>query len=68
MSKQSRNHEALIATIIGVLVILWMTFPQIIPVQYAFLRNTMHSNMIIVIGTLTIFLVGVLLTKYRQTK
>jgi SSS family solute:Na+ symporter len=30
------------------------------------LRNTLHQNMIIVIGTLTIFLAGVFLTKIRK--
>jgi solute:Na+ symporter, SSS family len=67
VSKQSKNREAIIATIIGVLIILWMTFPDIIPAEYTFLRSSMHTNMIIVIGTLTIFLIGALLTKVRQT-
>ncbi len=66
ISKQTKNQEALIASIIGVLVILWMTFPNIIPAQYSFLRNTLHTNMIIVVGTLTIFLIGMLLTKLRR--
>lgn len=66
ISKQSRNHEALIATIIGLLIILWMTFPDIVPPQYEFLRSSMHSNMIVVVGTLSIFLIGVLLTKTRK--
>jgi len=65
ISKQTKNREALIASIIGVLVILWMTFPNIIPAQYGFLRSTLHTNMIIVVGTLTIFLIGMLLTKLR---
>ncbi|MBW4889013.1 sodium:solute symporter [Mucilaginibacter sp. HMF5004] len=68
VSKQSRNREAIIATIIGVLVILWMTFPDIIPAEYTFLRSSMHTNMIIVVGTLSIFLIGALLTKTRQLK
>lgn len=68
ISKQSRNREAMIATVIGILIILWMTFPDIIPPQYTFLRSSMHANMIIVIGTLSIFLVGVLLTRIRQFK
>lgn len=68
ISKQSRNREAIIATIIGGLVVLWMTFPNIIPPEYTFLHSSMHVNMIIVIGTLSIFLVGVLLTKIRQKK
>jgi SSS family solute:Na+ symporter len=66
ISKQSKNHEAIIATIIGILVIIWMTFSPLLPVEYEYLRNTLHYNMIIVVGTLTIFLVGVLLTRFRR--
>ncbi|MES1219047.1 MAG: sodium:solute symporter [Bacteroidota bacterium] len=65
ISRKTKNVEALIATIIGILVILWMTFPKIIPDDYAWLRSPLNKNMIIVIGTLTIFLVGVLLTKLK---
>ncbi|GAB3917693.1 sodium:solute symporter [Mucilaginibacter boryungensis] len=65
ISRRTNNHEAMAATIIGVLVILWLTFPKLIPEQYAALRSTLNTNMIIVIGTLTIFLVGVLLTKVK---
>jgi len=36
ISRQSKNHEALIATIIGILVIIWMTFSPSIPEEYAF--------------------------------
>ncbi|UOE51152.1 sodium:solute symporter [Mucilaginibacter sp. SMC90] len=66
ISRQTRNHEAIIASIIGVLVILWLTFPAIIPEQYAALRSTLNTNMIIVAGTLAIFLTGIFLTKTRQ--
>jgi len=66
ISRQSKNTEALTATIIGVLVILWMTFSHLIPDDQAYLRSPLHKNMIIVIGTLTIFLAGVLLTKVRK--
>lgn len=66
ISRQTRNHEAIIASIIGVLVILWLTFPTLIPEQYAALRSTLNTNMIIVAGTLAIFLTGILLTKTRQ--
>jgi SSS family solute:Na+ symporter len=67
VSRQTRNHEALIASIIGVFVILWMTFPAIIPAEYSYLRSSLNTNMIIVVGSLSIFLVGVLLTKLRKT-
>ena len=66
ISRRTNSHEALIATAIGVLVILWMTFSGQLPDGYSFLRNPLHSNMIIVISTLTIFLVGVLLTKRKS--
>lgn len=66
ISKRSGNNAALIATITGILVILWMTFSYLIPDRYAFLRNPLHANMIIVVGTLVIFLVGVLFTGSRR--
>lgn len=62
VSKKTGNAAALGGTIIGILVILWMTFSYFIPDQYAFLRNPLHANMIIVVGTLTLFLAGLLLT------
>lgn len=65
ISRQTKNTEALTATIIGVIVILWMTFSDRLSGKYAFLESPMHKNMIIVVGTLTIFLAGVLLTKLK---
>ncbi|MFD2163814.1 sodium:solute symporter [Paradesertivirga mongoliensis] len=67
ISRQAKNHEALTATIIGILVILWMTFSHLIPSDYEFLRSPLHKNMIIVVGTLTIFLVGIFLTRLRKS-
>lgn len=66
ISRQTRNHEAIIASVIGALVIIWLTFPALIPEQYAALRSTLNTNMIIVVGTLAIFLTGIFLTKTRQ--
>jgi SSS family solute:Na+ symporter len=66
VSRQTRNHEAIIATLIGLLVILWLSFPSLIPDQYASLRSTLNINMVIVVGTLTIFLTGIFLTRIRQ--
>lgn len=66
ISKQAKNAGAVTATIIGVLVILWMTFSENLPA--GFLKNSLHSNMIIVIGTLTILLVGMLITKINNPK
>src|SRR5207342_3119488 len=59
ISRQAKNAAAVTATIIGVLVILWMTFSDNISDKYRFAKSSMHSNMIIVVGTLTIFLTGI---------
>lgn len=68
ISKKSGNMEAFAATIIGLLVIVWMSLSYLIPDEYSFLRNPLHANMIIVIGTLVIFLSGAVLTKFRQAR
>jgi solute:Na+ symporter, SSS family len=60
ISRKAGNAEALTATIIGIVVILWMTFSDRLSGDYAFLRSPLHKNMIIVVGTLTIFLGGLL--------
>lgn len=65
ISRSTGNTVAKISTFLGILVILWMTFSHLIPEQHRALRNSLHVNMVIVIGTLTIFLSGVLLTKLR---
>lgn len=68
ISRRTKNAEALTATIIGVVVILWMAFSDRISSEYRFLRSPLHKNMIIVVGTLTIFLVGLLLTRRKRTR
>jgi SSS family solute:Na+ symporter len=68
ISRRAKNAEALTATIIGIVVILWMTFSDRISGEYSFLRNPLHKNMVIVVGTLTIFLAGLLLTRFRTSK
>ena len=69
ISKRTKSAEAFTATLIGIIVILWMTFSNYLPAKYEFLRNPLHKNMVIVVGTLTIFLVGLLLTaKNRKVR
>src|SRR6185312_1761923 len=50
VSRQTSNAAAMIATFIGVAVVLWMTFPFLIPEQYQFFRNSLDVNMTIVVG------------------
>jgi len=66
ISRKTKSTEAFTAVLIGVVVILWMTLSVNLPDKYAFLRNPMNNNMVIVIGTLTIFLAGLLLTARKR--
>ncbi len=63
VARRANGGAALVAVIIGVLVIGWMTFLPVIERQPSFLRNPLHANMTIVVGTLTIFLVGLLISR-----
>ncbi len=62
--KTTRRVHVVLATVIGVLVITWMSLsPALHPGSplYPF-RSTWHANLTIVVGTTVIFLVGFLLT------
>ncbi|RZK56375.1 MAG: sodium:solute symporter, partial [Pedobacter sp.] len=66
VSRQTKNHEAITATMIGIAVIIWMTFSHLLPPEFETFRNPLHKNMIIVVGTLTIFLTGIILTRIKR--
>jgi SSS family solute:Na+ symporter len=66
ISRQTKNAEAFLAVIIGVLVIAWMTFPSLIPEKFSYLRSTFNTNMVIVIGTLSIFFSGIFFTLIKN--
>lgn len=68
ISRQTKNAAAITAVIIGIIVILWMTFSGKLNENYAFLKNPLHKNMIIVVGTLTIFLAGLVVTRLRTKR
>lgn len=68
LARKAKNIEAAIAVIIGVLVIIWITFSPQLPDSYSWLRTNLHANMTIVIGTLTIFLTGKLLADFRKSR
>jgi len=67
LSRRAGNTQALVATAVGLLVILWMTFSPRLPESYSFLRNLLHTNLIIVVGTLVIFGVGVGLSRNKRS-
>jgi SSS family solute:Na+ symporter len=62
--RRADNVAGAIAVTIGALVILWMSLPSIVNVPPQ-LRNPFHANMTIVIGTLTIFLIGLIVAQLR---
>ena len=66
ISMRARNAEAVIAVVAGVIAILWMTFSDKLGSQYDWLKSVLQKDMIIVVGTLTIFLVGILLSSLRK--
>jgi len=66
ISRHTKNAEAVTATMIGIIIILWMTFSDRISGEYEFLKSPLHKNMIIVVGTLTIFLAGLVLTYTKR--
>ncbi len=67
ISRRADNPTAVTAVILGVLVILWMTVSTTAywPSSLAALRSPFHGFLVIVIGTLTILLVGLLLSRLR---
>ena len=62
-SKTTGNTVAKISVTIGILVISWMTFPALIPNELEYLKSPFHTNMIVVVGTLSIFLSGIILNR-----
>jgi len=65
IARKADNAAALTGVAIGVLEICWMTVADGLP---EYLRSPFHANMVIVIGTLTIFLVGLGVSRVRQSK
>ena len=62
--KKAKNAAAATAVAIGVLVIFWMSAPWL-PEN---LRPALHSNLTIVLGTLTIFFVGLAVSRFSLGK
>jgi len=66
ISRSTGNIIAKISVTLGILVIFWMTFPSFIPDNLNYLRSPFHTNMIVVIGTLTIFLSGIIINRIAR--
>jgi SSS family solute:Na+ symporter len=59
---RASNAAGLIATVLGILTILWMSLPSLWPDMPEAIRNPLNANLTIVVGTLVIFLVGLALS------
>jgi SSS family solute:Na+ symporter len=70
LSKRVRNVDAVIAVIIGALIIVWMSLSPMYFTAGKLLafRSPFHSNLTIVFGTLAIFLIGFVLARLFSKK
>ncbi len=68
-SKKAKSINAAIGVMVGVLIIFWMSLSSMIFKDgfMEYLQNPFHTNLTIVIGTTTIFLVGFLFAKKDTT-
>lgn len=60
--KKAKNAQAVPGVILGVLVIAWVSLSPILFSTESPYTSTLHTNMTIVVGTLSLFLLGFLLT------
>lgn len=65
LSKTVRNIDAILAVIIGIILIFWMSLSPLVfsEANLPSFRSPFHSNLTIVFGTLTIFIVGFSISK-----
>jgi SSS family solute:Na+ symporter len=65
VSRHADNVAGAVGTICGLLVIVWMFLPQLVAMPPE-LSNPWHTHMTVVVGTLTIFLVGLAVNALRS--
>ena len=70
ISRRAGNPEAIIGVIAGVLVITWMSLSHLIFTgdKSLVFRSPFHTNLTIVLGTLTIFIAGFVLAGLMRSK
>lgn len=64
VARSPRSAPSAVATLLGILIIAWLTLSSQIDWLAPRLRNPLHANMTIVVGTLSIFMMGLLLNRY----
>ncbi len=66
VARRADGGAALAGLIVGVLVIAWATFSPKLALLPDWLRSPLHTNLTIVVGTMSIFLVGLLASRLRR--
>jgi SSS family solute:Na+ symporter len=68
ISRRARNPQAVVAVVVGILLILWLSISttDIWPESMSDWSNPLHSFMTIVLGTTSIVLVGILATQFSS--
>lgn len=64
--KNANRTAAVISVVVGILVIIWITFSSEINMIPEFLRSPFHTYMSVVVSTLSMFLVGLIISRIRH--
>ena len=70
LKRRVSKGGAIVAVIVGLLVIAWMSLSPLLPENesWTFLRSPLHGYLTIVFGTLSIFVVGFILTLFTTKR
>lgn len=68
ISRRAGNPAAITGVVLGILLIGWMTLSQYLPEGWAALRSPLHAFMVPVLGTLTILLAGLLVSRFTAAR
>jgi SSS family solute:Na+ symporter len=68
ISRRANNSAAATGVAVGLLVIIWMSLSPKLSGEWAAWRSPFHNFMVVVIGTLTILLVGLLVSRWAKPK
>ena len=66
MASAAKPGSAVVGVVAGVTVIAWMTLSPRLPDELAGFRSGLHSNLIVVVGTSTVFAVGAAVAALRK--
>ena len=70
MKRRASKGGAIVAVVVGLLVIAWMSLSPLLPENdtWAFVRSSLHGYLTIVFGTMSIFVVGFILTLFASKR